>query len=283
MFRGFIRGKGVGRILKSATLELEHPLYSITYPDTLIVAARTLRIDKDRLTQNYIAISQKLLDSGKEEGAIVAQGDAIIGMKELFSDSLILTRFEVIFDHVLKRKALVPEEFESGRIAYFDHVVGKHLSQKEYDDFIKARKVGPILKSASIKYIAPVEYPDTLTIGVTVDKETIGADRFVQKFKAISHKLNRVVAEGEAVIVTYDYENKKKANIPMSQASSMPYGQLTQSVQQNTISATLAAPSLNGAKSPYQLPPNLLMSIVDFATREDAKNLNLWIMARSNI
>ncbi|KAI8850440.1 HotDog domain-containing protein [Chytridium lagenaria] len=104
--------------------------------------------------------------------------------------------------------------FESGRIAYFDQVVGRHLSQSNYDGFIKGKKVGPILKSASIKYLAPVEYPDTLTVGVRVGRETIGRDRFTQLFKAVSHKLGRVVAEGEAVIVTYDYENKKKADIP---------------------------------------------------------------------
>ncbi|KAJ3113126.1 hypothetical protein HDU96_003760 [Phlyctochytrium bullatum] len=104
--------------------------------------------------------------------------------------------------------------FESGRIAYFDQVIGQHLSKVDYDNFIKAKTVGPILKSASIKYVAPVEYPDTLTIGVTVKKESIGADRFVQSFKAVSHKLGRVVAEGEAVVVTYDYQAKTKANIP---------------------------------------------------------------------
>ena len=46
--------------------------------------------------------------------------------------------------------------FESGRIAYFDQIVGPHLTDKAYDDFINGKGVGVILKSASVRYLAPV-------------------------------------------------------------------------------------------------------------------------------
>ncbi|KAJ3328495.1 hypothetical protein HDU76_009851 [Blyttiomyces sp. JEL0837] len=104
--------------------------------------------------------------------------------------------------------------FESGRIAYFDQVIGANLDEQSYRDFIDARTVGPILKSASIKYIYPVVYPDTLTIGVKVDPKSVQKDRFTQSFKAVSHVHNKVVASGEAVIVCFDYEKQRKADIP---------------------------------------------------------------------
>ncbi|KAJ3412683.1 hypothetical protein HDV05_000374 [Chytridiales sp. JEL 0842] len=115
--------------------------------------------------------------------------------------------------------------FESGRIAYFDQIVGAHLTKEAYTNFIKGIKVGPILKSASIKYIAPVVYPDTLSIGCKVDINTVGKDRFNQSFRIVSHKLGRTVAEGHATIVTYDYEANRKADIPAEVLEAFHFGE----------------------------------------------------------
>ncbi|KAJ3048194.1 hypothetical protein HK097_010789 [Rhizophlyctis rosea] len=105
------------------------------------------------------------------------------------------------------------------------------------EDFIGARKIGPILKSASLKYRFPgnfdfpfllshlntiththsppkVKYPDTLTLATRVPPTTVSKDRFSQHFIAISHASGKVVAEGECVVVTFDYQNQKKADIP---------------------------------------------------------------------
>ncbi|KAJ3193426.1 hypothetical protein HK101_004858 [Irineochytrium annulatum] len=109
--------------------------------------------------------------------------------------------------------------FESGRIAYFDQVVGPHLNETDYTNFITGKKVGPILKSAAIKYIAPVVYPDTLTA-------TLGEDRFTQDFVAVSHKMQRVVANGKAEVVTFDYVNQKKAPIPSEVLAAFRKGDL---------------------------------------------------------
>ncbi|KAJ3214188.1 hypothetical protein HDU67_001992 [Dinochytrium kinnereticum] len=221
--RGFIRGRGVGRILKSATLDLVTPAPLVQYPDTLWIGARTSWIGQDRFSQSYVAVSERLSASGTGENAsdgVVARGDAVIVIFDHIEKRSILSEFslstlrvKIANIRMSCRKAIIPSEvlaaiqivdkgveFESGRIAYFDQIVGEHLAREDYDAFIKAKKVGPILKSASIKYIAPVEYPDTLTVGVRVPPESIGNDRFTQSFKAVSHKLGRVVAEGEAVI-----------------------------------------------------------------------------------
>ncbi|KAJ3406583.1 hypothetical protein HDU80_010880 [Chytriomyces hyalinus] len=104
--------------------------------------------------------------------------------------------------------------FESGRIAYFDQVIGTRLSPKDHADFIQGKRVGPILKKASISYRRVVQYPDTLTVGVRIDPKSVGKDRFDQEFLLVSHGTGSVVADGRATVVTFDYEKGTKADIP---------------------------------------------------------------------
>jgi acyl-CoA thioester hydrolase len=40
------------------------------------------------------------------------------------------------------------------------------------------------------------------------------ADRFVMGYEVFSTKTKRIAADGEGVIVTYDYRNNVKVNIP---------------------------------------------------------------------
>ena len=44
--------------------------------------------------------------------------------------------------------------------------------------------------------------------------DTIEKDRFIMKYTVISHKLKKIEALGEGVLVTFDYKNNKKALIP---------------------------------------------------------------------
>ncbi|KAJ3169328.1 hypothetical protein HDU87_000847 [Geranomyces variabilis] len=104
--------------------------------------------------------------------------------------------------------------FESGRIAYFDQILRPHLSQHAYNSFIMARAIGVIVKSLSCKYIAPCRYPDILTIGVRIDAASVKKDRFTQSAVFVSHAQGIVVAEAECCVVTYDYREQRKANVP---------------------------------------------------------------------
>ncbi|KAJ3277605.1 hypothetical protein HK104_003167, partial [Borealophlyctis nickersoniae] len=109
---------------------------------------------------------------------------------------------------------IYPRYFESARIAYFDHILAPHLSRTAYTSFIRARGVGPILKSTTVNYRRPVTYPDTVSVGVRVPREKVGKDRFTQEFVIVSHKEEKVVCDGECVVVTFDYKTGKKADIP---------------------------------------------------------------------
>ena len=77
---------------------------------------------------------------------------------------------------------------------------------------MKKTGIGPILASTQCSFKIPITYPDYVTAGAKV--ETLEKDRFIMKYAVISHKLRKIAALGEGVIVTFDYQNNKKAPIP---------------------------------------------------------------------
>jgi acyl-CoA thioester hydrolase len=93
--------------------------------------------------------------------------------------------------------------FESSRIALF-----RALNLYEEPTEVK---VGPILSFQSCKYKASLTYPDTIYVGSKI--ETIEGSKIIINHSIVSKKLKRVVAEGEAHIIWYDYENQKRAPI----------------------------------------------------------------------
>lgn len=94
--------------------------------------------------------------------------------------------------------------FESVRIAYFTRL--------EYMDLMRAGGVGPILAATDCRFRLPLEYPDIVTAAARVTE--VGADDSVMRYLVVSHRHQRVAAEGGSRIVNYDYENKCKAPLP---------------------------------------------------------------------
>jgi acyl-CoA thioester hydrolase len=95
--------------------------------------------------------------------------------------------------------------FETGRVAYFEKTDVMSASNPP-------QGVGPILASASCRYLAPVTYPDALTVGTCTSE--IGDDRFTMEFAIYSEKLGRLVAKGDGLVVSYDYDSGTKAPLP---------------------------------------------------------------------
>ncbi len=91
--------------------------------------------------------------------------------------------------------------FETARMALFRRL-----------DFTSGTDVGPILHSTSCRYRVPVYAPDTVVAGVRV--KDVGVDRFVLEMAVYSDNASAVAAVGDAVIVAYDYPNKRKASLP---------------------------------------------------------------------
>ncbi len=72
--------------------------------------------------------------------------------------------------------------------------------------------VGVILHSVRARFRAPVEFPDTLT--VTARVVSIETDRFTLAHEVWSERLGVMAAEGEGIVVAYDYRRASKAPIP---------------------------------------------------------------------
>jgi acyl-CoA thioester hydrolase len=94
--------------------------------------------------------------------------------------------------------------FENVRIAYF-RKLGWEVSHLP-------RGIGPILHSTSARFRRPLVYPDTVSIAATV--AMLGEDRFSMEYLVVSHTLQAVTAEGQGIIVAYDYATGRKAVLP---------------------------------------------------------------------
>ncbi|KAI8924690.1 HotDog domain-containing protein [Entophlyctis helioformis] len=118
--------------------------------------------------------------------------------------------------------------FESARLAYFDQVLKPFLPQQAYHGFINGTGIGPIVKSVSVTYRAPVWYPDIITVATRVPPESLKRDRFTQTFVMVSHAQQRVVADGDAVIVLYDYAKGAKTDVPEALLAAYHAGEAAQ-------------------------------------------------------
>lgn len=94
--------------------------------------------------------------------------------------------------------------FENARIAYFEKI--------DYLKLMEKTGVGPILASTQCKFKLPVSYPDTVSVGVKISE--LAEDRFVMRHCIVSHRHKKIAAEGEGMIVSFNYRENKKAPIP---------------------------------------------------------------------
>ncbi len=98
--------------------------------------------------------------------------------------------------------------FESARIAYFERV--------RFMELLEETGVGPILASTHCRFRLPLDYPATVRIGATIS--ALGEDRFVMRYAAASLAHARLAAEGEGLVVCFDYRRERKAPIPQELA-----------------------------------------------------------------
>jgi acyl-CoA thioester hydrolase len=97
---------------------------------------------------------------------------------------------------------------ESGRIAYMEKL-GFRVATGDLEN-----PIGPILAEINCKYKAPLTYPDTVAVATRLKIETIEEFSFETEQIIVSHKLQRIVAEVRARLVSYDYQLLKKVPLP---------------------------------------------------------------------
>ncbi len=85
--------------------------------------------------------------------------------------------------------------FENARLKYFESI-GVIEEMEE-------TKVGPILGATECKYLLPLTYPDTITVGVIVSQ--IREKRLTMQYAIYSQKLEKIAAEGSAEIIFVDF------------------------------------------------------------------------------
>ncbi|MBF0229986.1 MAG: acyl-CoA thioesterase [Desulfamplus sp.] len=96
--------------------------------------------------------------------------------------------------------------FEDARVDFFEQI---NFSQRDEETGI-----GIVLASISCKFKIPLVYPDTLSIGTKIS--SMQEDRFIMHHLVVSHKYQKLAAQGEALIVTYDYKKGAKIAMPQS-------------------------------------------------------------------
>ncbi|MGO4257555.1 acyl-CoA thioesterase [Marmoricola sp. RAF53] len=94
--------------------------------------------------------------------------------------------------------------FETVRIAAFGRLGLADIAAAEGG-------VGPILHSASCRFRIPLTHPDTVTVGARISDIT--EDRYVMTYRAVSHQHEAVAADGDSLIVMFDYVAGTKAAI----------------------------------------------------------------------
>ena len=106
------------------------------------------------------------------------------------------------FQHV--NNVIYLRYFESARVAYFE--------QLKLLEFMNQTGIGPILASIQCRFKLPLTYPDTVSVGTRVPK--IEHDRFTMEYWMVSHRHQKIAAEGDGVIVSFNYRENKKAPLP---------------------------------------------------------------------
>jgi YbgC/YbaW family acyl-CoA thioester hydrolase len=144
--------------------------------------------------------------------------------------------------------------FESARLAYF--------TQAGMLAYIEETGIGPILASTRCKFIAPLTYPDTVSVGVRITD--MAEDRFTMEYHLVSHKLRRVAAEGEGLIVCYNYPDGQKTPIPADLKA-----QLLEI--ESRVKKDEAAVGPEATVSLREITPETLRPVLNLSVRDDQK------------
>ena len=95
---------------------------------------------------------------------------------------------------------------------YFQNARIDYLTRVGWFAAMERDGLGPIVKSTAGTFRRPLTYPDKLLIGAKV--VSVGEDRVTFAHLLVSERHDAVAADGEAVIVCFDYRNGAKAKLP---------------------------------------------------------------------
>ena len=94
--------------------------------------------------------------------------------------------------------------FEDARIAYFDRI-GVNENKKQTG-------IGFILAATSCNFRLPLDYPDHITIATRC--RVLSPKKLNMEYVVFSQKHGAIAADGEGLVVCYDYTAAKSCEIP---------------------------------------------------------------------
>lgn len=95
---------------------------------------------------------------------------------------------------------------------YFESARVRYLEACGFTDSYDEQGIGAILHSTSARFRSPVFYPDEVAVGARVSE--LAGDRFTMEYRVVSLEQERVAADGEGLVVSYDYRADRKAPLP---------------------------------------------------------------------
>ena len=95
---------------------------------------------------------------------------------------------------------------------YFENARVEYLARCGFLDSFDVEQVGAILHSTACRFRGRLVHPDAVLVGAKASD--VGDDRFTMEYVAVSMATGEVVAEGNAVIVSFDYAAQRKAPLP---------------------------------------------------------------------
>lgn len=94
--------------------------------------------------------------------------------------------------------------YESSRIAF--------MEQTGMSEAMNDLKLGPILAAINCSYKRQLRFPDQVQIGSRVTR--IGRSSLTLHHVVFSQQLGELAADGESVIVVFDFENQRPVRVP---------------------------------------------------------------------
>jgi acyl-CoA thioester hydrolase len=95
---------------------------------------------------------------------------------------------------------------------YFESARVEYLERCGFLSAYHERKIGAILHSTNCRFRQPLHYPDSVWVGTRAVK--VSEDRFTMEYLVVSQGTRSVIAQGEGVVVSFDYTSRKKVPLP---------------------------------------------------------------------
>lgn len=94
---------------------------------------------------------------------------------------------------------------------YFEASRMRYLEEVGFNQCFCSQGIAAVLSRVSCNFIAPLQYPDLVTIGTRVSE--IGYDSIAMEH-FVASKAKGLAAIGESELVVYDFKSNKKMAVP---------------------------------------------------------------------